>query len=70
MPVHSRVINELWSYPSREGLDIYPYSNRNSMDLNLDPDFESRLDALLHPKERVALLLGLVNNFSGNSANE
>jgi hypothetical protein len=37
------------------------YLGSTTTNLNLDPDFESRLDALMRPEERVALLLGLIH---------
>jgi len=65
-PVHHHIIDRLWSTPSGE-LDYFPYSRPETMSVNLDPDFESRLDALIQPQERVALLLGLVNAVLKNS---
>ena len=58
--MHHRIIDRLWKSPNNE-FDTFPYT-REEMFINLDPDFERRLDALIQPQERVALLLGLVND--------
>lgn len=56
--MHQSVILRLWRLPGHED-SLYPYEGRRPR-LDLNHTFESRVDATLHPHERVSLLLGLL----------
>lgn len=59
-PIHCTIIDELWHSLVSYGVK-YPYLHAWP-NLVLDPMFESRVDAMLNPHERVAILLGLLEH--------